>query len=78
MFIVGINKGKASISCQIVYLFSPVAHSFMGRNGVPLPPENHKAEGSVMATVMDILNNHKATRPIFSVRPSSARMRNII
>ena len=44
----------------------------------PDPLENHKNIGFLSNTDPDPLKNHKATKPAFSVGPSSARQRNAI
>ena len=46
----------------------------------PLPPhaENHKNIGYLCNTGPDPLKNHKATKPAFNVRPSSACQRSAI
>ena len=40
--------------------------------------KNHKNIGFLSHSGPDPLNNHKATKPTFNVRPSSARQRNAI
>ena len=50
-----------------------------GRTGGPDPPEeNHKNIGFLSNTGLDPLKNHKATKPAFTVEPSSARQRNAV
>ena len=45
--------------------------------GVP-PLENYKNIGFLSNTGLDPLKNHKATKPVFNVRPSSTRQRSAI
>ena len=50
-----------------------------GGKGVRTPPlKNYKNIGFPSNIGPDPLKNHKATKPIFNVRPSSARKRNAI
>ena len=44
----------------------------------PDPPKNHKNIGFLSNSGPDPLKNYKATKPTFSVGPSSARQRNAI
>ena len=44
----------------------------------PPPPENHKNIGFLSNTGPDPIKIHKATKPAFNVRPSSARQRDAI
>ena len=44
-----------------------------GVTGVQTPLKNHKAIGFLSNSGLDLLKNHKATKPAFNVGPSSAR-----
>ena len=48
------------------------------RESGPLPLKNPKAIGFLSNTGLDPLENHKATKPVFNVRPSSASQQNAI
>ena len=49
-----------------------------GGQGVRTPPEKSQKIGFLSNTGPDPLKNHKATKPAFTVGPSSARQRNAI
>ena len=49
-----------------------------GPDPPPPPPENHKNIGFLSNTGPDPIKIHKATKPAFNVRPSSARQRDAI
>ena len=50
-----------------------------GGAGVQTPPlKSSKNIGLLSNTGLDLLKNHKATKPTFDVGPSSARQRNAI
>ena len=42
------------------------------------PPEKSQNIGFLSNTGSDHLTNHEATKPVFNVRPTSARQRNAI
>ena len=47
-------------------------------SGTPLPLKNYKNIGFLSNTGPDPLKNHKATKPAFNVRATSARQRDAL
>ena len=45
-----------------------------GGQGVQTPLKNHKATGFLSSTGLDLLKNHKATKPAFNVGPGGPMM----
>ena len=74
-----INVLNSFLACHLLITFE---NSFMGGSGGgtggPDPPKKSQKIGLHSKTGADHLNNHKATKPVFNVGPSSARQRNPI
>ena len=73
---------KSVSICYVHFKSFPLSHGRIQKGtwspDPPPPLKNYKHIGFLSNTGPDPMKNHKATKPAFNVRPSSARQRNAI